>query len=57
LGDNYNLSITLKPLHDRHDLKIEEFPSSFPLSFIVDWRDKECEAYLVQFKGIKGESE
>jgi len=56
--------MTLKPLHNRHDWKIEEFPSSFPLSLIVDWRERdrinssglECEAYLVHFKGIKCES-
>jgi len=53
-------------LHNRHDLKIEEFPSSCPsLSLIVDWRERdrmnlnglECEACLVHFMGIKGESE
>jgi len=45
---------------------MEQFPSSFPsLSVIVDWRENdtknsnglEFEACLVQFKGIKDESE
>jgi len=53
-------------LHNIADLKIKEFPSSFPsLSLNVDWRESErmnssgleCEVCLVHFKGIKCESE
>jgi len=66
-GHNCNLDITPEPLHNRHDWKIEVFPFFFPLSVIVDWRERdmdrmnlcglECETSLVHFKGIKGESE
>jgi len=53
-------------LHNGNHSKVEEFPSSFPSLFlIIDWRERdminssglECEAYLVHFEGIKGESE
>jgi len=66
LRRNDNLDITVKPLHNIDDLKIEEFPFSFPfLSLNVDWRESErmnssgleCEACLVHSKGIKCESE
>jgi len=41
------------------------FPLPSPISLIIDWRERdmisssglECEACLVHFKGIKGESE
>jgi len=39
---NFNLDITLKPRHNRDDLKIEEYPSTFPsLSLKVDWMERE----------------
>jgi len=49
--------------HGITDLKIEEFPSSFP-SLKVDWRERErmtssglpCEVYFLHFKWIKGKS-
>jgi len=53
-------------LHNIHDSKIEEFPSSFPVSpphHLVEGEDRmnssglKCEACLVHFKGIKGEGE
>jgi len=45
--------------------KKRNFPLPSPLSLNFDWRERErmnscgleCEACLVQFKGIKGESE
>jgi len=34
--------ITFKPRHDRDDLKIEEYPSSFTSLYVkVDWRERE----------------
>jgi len=37
---NCNLDVTLKPRHNRHDLKLEEFlPSA--LSPKVDWMERE----------------
>jgi len=51
-------------LHNRDDLKIEEFSSSFPyLSVKVDWRQREmmnssgleCEVSVVHLQWIKGE--
>ena len=62
---NCDLDITLKPLHNRDDWKIEEFSSSCSsLSIKVDWQEREmmnsselgCEVCVVQFKWIKGES-
>jgi len=64
-GHHCYLHITHKPTHNRDDLKIEEFPSSFPsLSLKVDGMKKErmtsnglqCEVGVVHFKWIKGES-
>ena len=60
---NCNIAITLKPRHNRDDLKIEEFPSSFP-SLHQHWLEGEgddefgveCEVCVVHFKWIKGES-
>jgi len=54
-----------KPWHNKDDLKVEEFPSSFPsFSLKVDWRERErmtsselkCEVCVVRLKLIKGES-
>jgi len=57
------MHITLKPRHNRDDLKREEYPSSFRcFSLKVDWMEREsmtssglqCEVCVVHFKWIKG---
>jgi len=50
--------VTLKPRHNRDDLKTEEYPFSFPsFSLKVDWMEREritssglqCEVCVVHF--------
>ena len=41
-GHNFNLDITLKPRHNRDDLKIKEYPSTCP-SLPQGWLNGEGE--------------
>ena len=61
-GHNYSLDVTLKPRHSKDDLKLEQFPSSFPF-LPQGWSDGKgeddikCEVCVIHIKWIKGESQ